>query len=67
MEAESKIYENVVWPYRLVGNLLLICAIWVVTVCVITVRHNLVGKQIDSLLCFCKEHNFGGAAKNIGS
>ncbi len=50
MEAESKIYENVVWPYRLVGNLLLICAIWVVTVCVITVRHNLVGKQIDSLL-----------------
>jgi len=43
-------YENVVWPYRLVGNLLLICAIWALTIAVITVRHNLVGQQIDSLL-----------------
>ncbi|MBR1757003.1 MAG: FtsQ-type POTRA domain-containing protein [Alphaproteobacteria bacterium] len=48
--AENKIYENVVWPYRLIGNFLLIGAIWLSTFGVITIRHNLIGKQIDSLL-----------------
>ncbi|MBQ9271566.1 MAG: FtsQ-type POTRA domain-containing protein [Alphaproteobacteria bacterium] len=50
MIADNKIYETVVWPYRLLGNLLLLGLIWLLTFGVITVRHNLVGKQIDSLL-----------------
>lgn len=50
MIADNKIYETVVWPYRLLGNLLLLCCIWILTLGVITIRHNLVGKQIDSLL-----------------
>lgn len=50
MAADNKVYENVVWPYRLLGNLLLLGGIWLLTLSVITVRHNLVGKQIDSLI-----------------
>ncbi len=50
MTADNKVYESVIWPYRLVGNLLLLGVIWLLTFGVITVRHNLVGKQIDSLL-----------------
>ena len=50
MVADNKVYESVIWPYRLVGNLLLLGVIWLLTLGVITVRHNLVGKQIDSLL-----------------
>lgn len=50
MDAEQKIYEVVIWPYRLIGNLFLIVAIWVITLGIITVRHNLVSKQMDSLL-----------------
>lgn len=46
----DKIYAPIVWPYRLIGNFLLIGFIWFLTLGVITVRHNLVGKQIDSLL-----------------
>ena len=38
------------WPYRLIGNFLLIGAIWLLTMSVITVRHNLIGQHIDSLL-----------------
>ncbi len=48
--ADNKVYESVIWPYRLLGNLLLLGVIWLLTLGVITVRHNLVGKQIDSLL-----------------
>jgi cell division protein FtsQ len=50
METEGKIYEPVVWPYRLLGNAIIIALIWLLTFAVITVRHNLVGQQIDSLL-----------------
>lgn len=50
MTADNKIYENIVWPYRLLGNLLLLAVIWMLTLSVITFKHNLVGKQIDSLL-----------------
>ena len=50
INSDNKIYEPIVWPYRLMGNLLLIGFIWAVTLSVITIRHNLVGKQIDSLL-----------------
>lgn len=50
MTADNKIYDVVVWPYRLIGNFLLLGAMWLLTFGVITVRHNLVGKQIDSLL-----------------
>lgn len=50
MVADNKIYETVVWPYRLIGNLLLLGLIWAATMGIVTVRHNLVGKQIDSLL-----------------
>ena len=50
MVGDNKIYEKIVWPYRLLGNLLLLGCIWAMTLGVITVRHNLVGKQIDSLL-----------------
>ena len=48
--AENKIYAPVLWPYRLLGNLLLISSIWLLTFGVITIRHNLVSKHIDSLL-----------------
>ena len=50
MTADHKIYETVLWPYRLIGNMLLIGSIWLITVGVITIRHNLIGQQIDSLL-----------------
>ena len=50
MVGENRIYESVIWPYRLIGNMLLLGAVWSVTFGVITIRHNLVGKQIDSLL-----------------
>lgn len=50
MVVDNKIYEKIIWPYRLAGNLLLLGCIWALTLGVITVRHNLVGKQIDSLL-----------------
>lgn len=50
MVGDNRIYENVVWPYRLIGNILLLGTIWAITLSVITIRHNLVGKQIDSLL-----------------
>lgn len=48
--AENKIYAPVLWPYRLLGNLILIGSIWLLTFGVITIRHNLVSKHIDSLL-----------------
>lgn len=47
---DSKIYAPVLWPYRLIGNLLLITSIWLLTFGIITIRHNLVSRQIDSLL-----------------
>ena len=50
MVAEQKICETLIWPYRLIGNLLLLCTVWAVTFGVITIRHNSVGQQVDSLL-----------------
>lgn len=50
METEGKIYEPVLWPYRLLGNALIMALIWLLTVTTVTIRHNLVGRQIDSLL-----------------
>lgn len=47
---DNKIYAPILWPYRLMGNLILIGCVWLVTFGVITVRHNLVSKHIDSLL-----------------
>ena len=46
----NKIYAPALWPYRLLGNLLLIGGIWLITFGVITIRHNLVSKHIDSLM-----------------
>ena len=50
MVTEQKIYETIIWPYRLIGNLLLLALISAITLGVITIRHNLVSKQMDSLL-----------------
>ncbi len=47
---ENKIYAPVLWPYRLLGNMILVGFIWMLTFGVITIRHNLVSKHIDSLL-----------------
>ena len=47
---ENKIYAPVLWPYRWLGNMILLGFIWLLTFGVITVRHNLVSKHIDSLL-----------------
>ena len=47
---ENKIYAPVLWPYRLLGNMILVGFIWLLTFGVITIRHNLVSKHIDSLL-----------------
>ena len=50
MNTENHIYAPVLWPYRFLGNLLLICFIASFTCAIITIRHNLVSKHIDSLL-----------------
>lgn len=50
MIADNKIYETIVWPYRLIGNLILLGGIWAISLGVITIRHNIVGKHVDSLL-----------------
>ena len=50
MNKENRIYAPVLWPYRFVGNMLLLGLIWSVTLAIITVRHNLVSHHIDSLL-----------------
>ena len=50
MNTENRIYVPVLWPYRLIGNLLLLGMIWLVTFTIITVRHNLVSRHIDSLI-----------------
>ena len=65
--ADNKIYEMVLWPYRLLGNLLLLGFIWTVTLGVITVRHNLVSKQIDSLLSglYTKTASIGWGLEDI--
>ena len=47
---ENRIYAPVLWPYRLLGNMILVGFIWLLTFGVITIRHNLVSKHIDSLL-----------------
>lgn len=57
--SDNKIYENVLWPYRLIGNLLLMGSVWLITIGVITVRHNLIGKQIDSLLSELYQQSVG--------
>jgi cell division protein FtsQ len=50
MNIENRIYAPVLWPYRFLGNLLLICFIVSLICAIITIRHNLVSKHIDSLL-----------------
>src|SRR5574344_870294 len=50
MASNNRIYAPILWPYRLIGNLLLIGFIWLLTFGIITIRHNLVSKHIDSLL-----------------
>ena len=50
MNTENRIYVPVLWPYRLIGNLLLLGMIWLVTFTIISVRHNLVSRHIDSLI-----------------
>ena len=50
MVADNKVYETVLWPYRLLGNLLLLILLWITTLGMVTIRHNLVGQQLDLLL-----------------
>lgn len=50
MTTDHRIYEAVLWPYRLIGNFILLGFIWLLSVGVVTVRHNLVSHHIDSLL-----------------
>lgn len=49
-EQTDKIYSSVEWPYRLFGNMLMLAIIWLFSLFIITIRHNVVGKQIDSLM-----------------
>ena len=67
MTTDNKIYAPVVWPYRLIGNFLLMGMMWLLTLGVITVRHNLVGRQIDSLLSelYTKTAIFGWGLDDI--
>ncbi|MBP5216044.1 MAG: FtsQ-type POTRA domain-containing protein [Alphaproteobacteria bacterium] len=67
MVADNKVYEEVLWPYRLIGNLLLLGSIWLLTMGIITLRHDLVGKQIDSLLAeiYNKTANAGWGLDDI--
>jgi len=48
--AENIIHAPVLWPYRLIGNVVLLGFISVLTFGVVTMRHNLVSKHIDSLM-----------------
>lgn len=50
MNTENRIYAPVLWPYRFLGNLLLLCIIASATFAIITIRHNLVSRHIDSLM-----------------
>ncbi|MBR3662896.1 MAG: cell division protein FtsQ/DivIB [Alphaproteobacteria bacterium] len=50
MSPSNRIYMPVLWPYRLIGNLLLLVGIGLLTFGIITIRHNLVGQHIDSLM-----------------
>ena len=50
MVVEDKIYEPVFWPYHLLGNLFLMAFVWLMVLGVITIRLNLFGQQVNSLL-----------------
>lgn len=50
MPETSRIYLPILWPYRLIGNLLLLLFIGAITMGVVTIRHNLVVKHIDSIM-----------------
>lgn len=48
--SENRIYAPILWPYRLIGNLILLGFVWLLSFGVVTMRHNLVSKQMDSLM-----------------
>ena len=50
MKVDNRIYAPVLWPYRFFGNMLLLFIIGASAFGVITIRHNLVSKHIDSLM-----------------
>ena len=50
MDINNRIYAPVLWPYRFLGNLLLMSLIAAIAFSIITIRHNLVSRHIDSLL-----------------
>ena len=50
MKVDNRIYAPILWPYRFLGNMLLLSIIGAATFGVVTVRHNLVSKHIDSLM-----------------
>ena len=64
---ETKIYQPVVWPYRLLGNFLLMGVIWLITISVVTIRHNLIGKQVESMLSeiYQKSVNWGWGLDDV--
>ena len=50
MKVDNRIYAPILWPYRFLGNMLLLSIIGAAAFAVITIRHNLVSKHIDSLM-----------------
>lgn len=66
-ENKDKIYSSIEWPYRLLGNMLMLAVICFFSVFIITIRHNVVGKQIDSLMSdlYIKTSNVGWGVDDI--
>lgn len=50
MKVDNRIYAPILWPYRFLGNMLLLSIIGAAASGVVTIRHNLVSKHIDSLM-----------------
>lgn len=50
MTDNHKIYQPILWPYRLIGNFLLLMLIWLVALGIVTIRNDLIGKQFKTLL-----------------
>lgn len=66
-EQMDKIRSTVEWPYRLFGNIFVLTFIWIFSIFIITIRHNIVGKQIDSLMndLYTKTADVGWGVEDI--
>jgi len=50
LQAQNRVYAPVMMPYRLFGNLMLLAVIASICMIIVTIRDNLINKQISSLM-----------------